>query len=134
VSPASATMSEAMAINNPGEVVGDSQGADGWRPFIYSIGVTTYLPLPSGNAYGRAINDRGQVTGQCPLPGGVHSFRYSPPGIVEDLGTLWPHWHISGGAMGSIPTAMSWRRSCQWGDHMPMQPFILAVSGTIWAR
>jgi probable HAF family extracellular repeat protein len=63
------SFSEAHAINNAGQVVGASFGADtnDPQPFVWQNDVMTQLPLPEGFTQGVAmsINDAGQVAGYC---------------------------------------------------------------------
>jgi probable HAF family extracellular repeat protein len=84
--------SEAVAINEAGQVVGNISGAGGPNlGFFYSNGVMTALPSPFGGNFSNAsgINNLGQVTGVATLAGDIASdaFLWSG-GTVTDLGTL----------------------------------------------
>ena len=70
----------AYAINNSGQIVGESDTADGYRrAFLYSNGTMSDLGTLGGqysSAYG--INDAGQVVGQADAAnGGQHAFLFA---------------------------------------------------------
>jgi len=82
----------AYAINDSGQVVGESVTSNGYtRAFLYSgsgpmqdLGT---LGGASSKAFG--INNSGQVVGTAPLSSGRdHAFLYSGGGPMQDLGTL----------------------------------------------
>ncbi|MFL5330023.1 MAG: hypothetical protein ACJ8C4_14050 [Gemmataceae bacterium] len=81
----------ARAINNFGQVTGDSQYSPGnYHAFIYSNASMTdlgNLPGSGTNSYGRGINDVGQVTGVAGSGSTTKSFIYSN-GQMTSLGTL----------------------------------------------
>ncbi len=81
--------SEAQAINNLGQVVGDSQTSSGqMHAFLYSDGTMTDIDSSSASSYATGINDSGQVAGNSIAAGSfAHAFRYSG-GVMTDLGTL----------------------------------------------
>ncbi len=75
----------ASKINNRGQVVGSTHDAGGFlRPFIYSDGVMTAVPLVG---LGLDINDSGAVVGQYTANNQAHGFLYSG-GVVTDLNPL----------------------------------------------
>lgn len=86
----------ALAINNAGQVTGESGFADGSTGFYYSAGTGLLRfsdQLPSGTpstaaTRGVDINAAGQVVGTWSPTGGNHSrgFTYTPGGGVQDLG------------------------------------------------
>ena len=80
--------STARAINNLGQVVGDSMTTGGEdHAFLYSDGVMTDLGSPGVASQADAINDPGQVAGDMTTGDITHAFRYSD-GTMMDLGTL----------------------------------------------
>jgi probable HAF family extracellular repeat protein len=85
------TQSQALAINNGGQVVGWSFGKNNAGPyaFTYSDGTMTPLPTLGGKyALATAINASGQIAGVSSLSsGGQHAFIYSN-GWMSDLGIL----------------------------------------------
>ena len=85
--------SEALGINNKGQIVGWSYMDSGFQhAFIYSGGKMTDLgTLPGGlYSYATGINDKGQIVGYSDTASGEeHAFLYSyPAGTMKDLGTL----------------------------------------------
>jgi probable HAF family extracellular repeat protein len=82
----------ASAINNLGQVVGRSSttGNTGIRPFFYSGGVMSELPMPNGatNGYAVDLNDAGQVIGGYQTGSNYGAFFYDQTGTREmgDLG------------------------------------------------
>jgi probable HAF family extracellular repeat protein len=84
--------SSAMAINNRGQVAGESFTADGQsHAFLYSGGSMTDLGTLTGTAYGYSvaygINNLGQVVGVSSAANGRHAFLYSN-GTMTDIDTL----------------------------------------------
>ncbi len=83
--------SAAYAINNAGQIVGESFNAAGsLDAFEYSGGVMTDLGSLPGNGFAiaYAINDHGQIVGRSG-PNGNAAFLYSG-GIMTDLNSLLP--------------------------------------------
>jgi probable HAF family extracellular repeat protein len=80
--------SMADGINNAGEIVGTSGGANGTRGFLWQPGKATDLgTLPGGElSGGRDINDKGQVVGEAGL-GGPRPFLWEM-GVMTNLRTL----------------------------------------------
>ena len=81
----------ARAINEKGQIVGESYGADGPRAFIYSGGapIRDLLVSSESQSFANEINNSGQVVGQVAIPGsGRHAYLYGSDGSVKDLGTL----------------------------------------------
>jgi probable HAF family extracellular repeat protein len=83
-------LSEAVAINNTGQIAGNSTGRHNTHAFLWSAGAMQSLgTLPdadSSKAY--AINDAGQIVGSSGGPNGTRAFLYTPPGELRDLGLL----------------------------------------------
>ena len=82
--------SYALAINNNGQVVGNSDGFGGTHAFLYGNGQMQDLGSLSGTAFSTAygINDSGQVVGYANTgTGSQHAFLYEN-GQMQDLGTL----------------------------------------------
>ncbi len=89
--------SEATGINASGQIVGNSERADGLtHAFVYSNGAMIDLgTLPGGaTSYATAINDAGQITGwsdtvrpNTNFPRPDHAFLYSG-GSMVDLGNI----------------------------------------------
>ena len=82
----------AAALNNHGEVVGNSNtaGDTGTHPFFWSNGVITDLGTFGGNfGDGNDLNDNGEVVGDGYFPGDQvrHAFLWSH-GKKKDLGVL----------------------------------------------
>jgi len=82
----------ATGINNNGQVIGQSQLANGnWHAFVYSGGVMSDLGTLGGvesyaGGYPGGINNSGQIVGDSKLANGNSSgFLYSD-GIMKDLG------------------------------------------------
>jgi probable HAF family extracellular repeat protein len=91
------TASQALALNDLGEVVGFADTAAGARhAFLYSNGVlvdlNSLLPPGSGWVLGQAtgINDSGQIVGEGIINGQTHGFLLSPlaPATVPEPSTL----------------------------------------------
>ena len=88
------TFSLATGINDDGKVVGiaDVDSPDGSRPraFIWRNGKMKQLAnLPGGDiSYARAINARGQITGDARNASGSYRAVRWTNGVIEDLGLL----------------------------------------------
>lgn len=83
-------LSYASAINNAGQVVGNSYKGHGTsQAFLYSNGQMQGLGTLPGNtdSFATGINSAGQVVGKGVITGGAHAFLYSN-GKMQDLGTL----------------------------------------------
>ena len=87
--PGGVSFSEALGINNTGQVVGNSDIASGSHAFLYSKGHMQDLGTLSGGGFSFAngINNAGQVVGSATLGNYYHAFLYSS-GQLQDLGTL----------------------------------------------
>ncbi len=84
--------SEAVAINNRGQVVGNSETATGEkRPFLWENGVMTDLGAPSVPSGAKDINERGQVIGDS-VPGQPGRAFLWENGVTTDLGSLGGIW------------------------------------------
>lgn len=87
------TSSTAIAVNQAGQVVGDStyDGLGTEHAFLYSNGTMTDLGTldagPYGNSFANAINSSGQIVGSAQTINSSHAFLYSE-GTMYDLGTL----------------------------------------------
>jgi probable HAF family extracellular repeat protein len=81
--------SDAVDINDNGQVAGYSGGPSAFRSFLYSNGTITDLGLLPGcsESIAQRINANGQVVGCGENSGGLRAFRYSN-GSMTDLGTL----------------------------------------------
>jgi probable HAF family extracellular repeat protein len=83
--------SNALGINNSGEVVGWAQTTNGsHHAFLYTDGVMIDLGTLGGeNSFGRGINNSGEVVGYSrTVSGELHAFLYSDSdGEMIDLGT-----------------------------------------------
>jgi len=82
--------SQALAINDRGQVVGTSDaGGGGYHAFLWQNGVMTDLGTLGGISQAVAINASGQIVGNSPPEGAtiVHAFLWEN-GAMTDLGTL----------------------------------------------
>ena len=82
--------SEAVALNDRGDVIGSSRAANGTpRPVVWTSGRVRALYRGSGYGTVVAIDNRGQVIGaRVPMGGSVvHAFVWEG-GTLSDLGTL----------------------------------------------
>jgi probable HAF family extracellular repeat protein len=85
VTPLAPVISEALGINNSGQVVGNARaGTAPPRAFLYTNGVrvdlNTLIPPNSGWTLSSAtvINDAGQIAGNGQINGQFHAFRLDP--------------------------------------------------------
>jgi probable HAF family extracellular repeat protein len=95
--------STAVAINDRGEVIGNSSATGDWRPFLWRNGKMINLGTLPGGSHSEAvaINNRGQVIGDS-IPRGPHGMSHAfvwQNGTMADLGTL--------GGFVSVPTAIN---------------------------
>ena len=74
-------------MNNAGQIVGYSNNNS--RAYLYSAGVTTFLPVPTGtlSSIARSINTAGQIVGEISIGSWGRAVMFSNGGIV-DLNTL----------------------------------------------
>jgi len=85
----------ATSINSLGNIVGSSGRTDPdtyetqYRPFLYSGGVMTQIPVPSFDAYAGDINDHGVVVGTMRAGGGFskHHGWIFQDGVATNLNT-----------------------------------------------
>ena len=83
----------AQDINNHGQIVGYSESslyAGDWRAFLWEDGVTTELGMLDGTVWcgASAINDLGQIVGNCAtISGEPHAFLWQV-GVLTELETL----------------------------------------------
>jgi probable HAF family extracellular repeat protein len=88
----------ALAINNAGQVAGNSNLANGdgrayrTAPNKTINPATDVIPTLPGGTFNsvnfNAINSSGQVAGYGNVSGGLHGFRFETDGTLNDLGTL----------------------------------------------
>ena len=91
----SGSWSRALGINDSGQVVGywapseSTSGTDA-HPWLYSNGIMTSLPVPSGltECVPGAINNNGQIAGYCRDASGNDDGVLWQTGTVTTLGTL----------------------------------------------
>jgi len=78
------TLSEARAVNDRGQVVGDSipAGLGPEHAFLWEAGRMRDLGL-AAFATANDLNDRGQVTGGVPLPEAFHAYRLERGHLVD---------------------------------------------------
>jgi probable HAF family extracellular repeat protein len=94
--------SEAWAINHIGQIVGNSDTADGRvHGFLFTSGdgLRDLTPI-NDRALATDINDAGQITGYRTAPGGLHAFRWTN-GTFLDLGVLPGFAHSFGQAINA---------------------------------
>ena len=90
--------SAAVAINSFGQIAGSSGRTDPdtyestYRPFLYSGGAMTAIPVPSLEAYASDINDSGVVVGTMRAGGGFSKFHawIHADGVTTNLNTMIP--------------------------------------------
>jgi probable HAF family extracellular repeat protein len=84
--------SQALRINNVGQIVGQGQTFDsGIHGFLYTSGTVVDLPPLPGGTFSTAydINNAGQAVGvSTTSTGDEHAVLYDGAGIIKDLGTL----------------------------------------------
>lgn len=116
--------SEALAINNSGQVVGVAQLPDGTnRAFLYTNGLMKNF----GTSYSWAtnINDQGQVVGEARFPGSNNSYAFLYTNdVTTNLGTLGGSYSVayginnSGQVVGMSRNAPvdAWDRAFLWSN------------------
>ena len=94
--------SAAVAINDRGEIIGNSPATGDWRPFLWRNGKMIDLgTLGGGHSEAVAINNHGRVIGDS-VPAGPHGMSHAfvwQDGRMTDLGTL--------GGFVSVPAAVN---------------------------
>ena len=85
--------SSATAVNNNGQVVGESDNVVSGDSHAFSWtaagGMVDLGTLPGGNySYAYAVNDSGQVVGSAGTASGPHAFSWTAAGGMVDLGVL----------------------------------------------
>jgi hypothetical protein len=148
------SFSDLREVNNRGEVVGHVFRAEGVRPFIYSHGQLSLLPLPE-DARGQArvldINNAGHAVGYTQEEGQLqraffydgHQSRYLdellPPGTV--LGALNDRDEMAGGRSdnhplllrhGVVTTLPALPVEMPIGDEFGLQAFTLNNAGQLF--
>jgi probable HAF family extracellular repeat protein len=118
------TNSIAYAINNNGQVVGESFGGpEGARAFVWQNGKATDLnAIVSGDAgmyliYAEGINDRGDITGQaCTFVDNACVFPASPSSPTPTFLAVPQYGEYAGaGVHASIPRELVRRSLLRWG-------------------
>jgi probable HAF family extracellular repeat protein len=116
--------SYAVAINEQGQIIGDSITASGdVHGFLWQDGVMTDLGTLGGSfSVVRAINSAGQIVGQsATATGDYHAFLWQD-GVMTDLGTLGGSWadvsgiNERGQVAGTSTTAAIQRHGFVWQD------------------
>ena len=83
---------EALAINNVGQVVGDSSlpGNSVYHAFLWSStgGMQDLGSLGDGNSFAYAVNSNAEVVGEAHGNNLDHAFLWTQGGGMQDLGTL----------------------------------------------
>jgi probable HAF family extracellular repeat protein len=124
------TNSIAYAINNHGQVVGQSFGGpEGARAFVWENGQATDLnAIASGDSgmyliYAEAINDRGDISGQaCTFVDGACVLPASPSSPTPAFLAVPQHGENAGsGVHGSVPHELVHRSLLRWGVDRPAQ-------------
>jgi probable HAF family extracellular repeat protein len=111
--------SEALDVNNSGQVVGYSNNEDDdWRPFLYEDGqmidLNSLLPAESGWTleFAYAINDRGEIVGEGSFEGRERGFLLDPLNFTATA--------LDGVTVGNISTL---------GDSIDLQGLKLTLTG-----
>lgn len=89
--PLGGVSSNAVAINDKGEVLGNWTGADGRsQGYIYACGKQRNLGAIYGNTYYMDINNAGYIAARASPPGSLYplSVLRAPNGSVRDLGSI----------------------------------------------
>jgi probable HAF family extracellular repeat protein len=124
------TNSIAYAINNHGQVVGQSYGGpEGARAFVWENGKATDLnAIASGDSgiyliYAEAINDRGDISGQaCTFVDNACVLPASPSSPTPTFLAVPQHGENAGsGVYGSVPHELVRRSLLRWGVDRPAQ-------------
>jgi probable HAF family extracellular repeat protein len=124
------TNSIAYAINNHGQVVGQSFGGpEGARAFVWENGKATDLnAIASGDPgmyliYAEAINDRGDISGQaCTFVDNACVLPASPSSPTPTFLAVPQHGENAGsGVYGSVPHELVRRSLLRWGVDRPAQ-------------
>jgi probable HAF family extracellular repeat protein len=115
--------SQALAINERGDVVGDSSRADGsTHGFFWRAGKMADLGVLAGGDFSSAqdINDRGEIVGVSGIEGGERSAVIWRNGLVRALGTL-PGGQVSiglainaGGTVVGVSQSSEGNRAFAW--------------------
>jgi probable HAF family extracellular repeat protein len=113
--------SDAVGVNNHGQIVGNSSNAIYNKVFIYKNGLFRHVPAPAGavNIYAGGINEGGDVTGTLQLPTDhLHAFVYHA-GTSVDLGTLGnlPNGESAGVAINDRGQIAGWSSGIGFRSH-----------------
>jgi probable HAF family extracellular repeat protein len=113
--------SDAVGINNHGEIVGNSSNAIYNKVFVYKNGLFRHIPAPAGavNIYAGGISEKGHVTGTVQLPTDhMHAFVYQD-GASVDLGTLGnlPNGESAGIAINDRGQIAGWSSGIGFRSH-----------------
>jgi probable HAF family extracellular repeat protein len=113
--------SDAVGINNHGEIVGNSSNAIHNKVFVYKNGQYRHIPAPAGavNIFAGGINEHGHVTGTLQLPTDhLHAFVYAD-GASVDLGTLGnlPNGESAGIAINDRGQIAGWSSGIGFRSH-----------------
>ena len=94
------SQSQALGINNQGDIVGGGSLGGRYSAFLQHQGTIQSLSQPGwGESEATAVNELGQVVGGANMGSGWHPFLYNA-GKVTDLGTLGGHFGYDGFAAG----------------------------------
>ena len=140
------TFSQAIAVNDSGQVVGDSSTPAGGMSFhafswTASRGMVDLGTL-GGSSSAHAVSDSGQVVGFFDLGGGaVHAFSWTASGGMVDLGTLGGTSSSAtavnsvGQVVGSASTTTGQTHAVLWGVWEPLGGVAQgAPAATTWGR